>query len=150
MKRICLLPLILVLAASCGNSRLYQPLADDPGEQEVNLGYQKVKQKDNTSSTGTLKVPIGSGYTNIYEYIQGRIAGVEVIGNSFRIRGVRSINGPNEPLILVDGMETSDISNLTPNDIESIDVLKDASSTALYGSRGANGVILITTRKNIE
>ena len=74
------------------------------------------------------------------------MAGVEVVGTSIRIRGDHSINSSNEPLLIVDGMEVSDISDLSPDEVETIDVLKDAATTALYGSRGANGVILITTR----
>ena len=78
------------------------------------------------------------------------MAGVEVVGTSIRIRGERSINSSNEPLIIVDGMETSDISDISPEEVQTIDVLKDASTTALYGSRGANGVILITTRRSTK
>jgi len=75
---------------------------------------------------------------------------VEVNGTSIRIRGERSILGNNEPLILVDGMVTDDISHISPEEVDRIDVLKDASSTAIYGSRGANGVILITTRRSAK
>ena len=78
------------------------------------------------------------------------MAGLEVNGTTLRIRGDRSILGSNEPLILVDGVVTDDIGYITPDEVERIDVLKDASSTAIYGSRGANGVILITTRKSVE
>ena len=148
MKKTCCLLAIALMACSCGTpGKYYIPDGTDPGEEEVNLGYQKVKKKDSTSSTSSLKVTRGSGYTNIYEYLQGRVAGVEVNGTNIRIRGERSLNGSNEPLILVDGIETSDISYISPDEVESIDVLKDASSAAMYGSRGANGVILITLRK---
>ena len=148
MKRIALFLLAVMMVSACGSSKLYTPDGRDPGEEEVNLGYQKIKKKDSTASTASLKVPRGSGYSNIYEYLQGRVAGVEVVGTSIRIRGERSINSSNEPLIIVDGMETSDISSISPEEVQSIDVLKDASTTAIYGSRGANGVILITTRSS--
>ena len=148
MKRLSLLLSIILLASACGSSKLYVPDGRDPGEEEVNLGYQKIKKKDSTAATASLNVPRGSGYSNIYEYLQGRVAGVEVVGTSIRIRGERSINSSNEPLIIVDGMETSDISSISPEEVQSIDVLKDASTTAIYGSRGANGVILITTRNS--
>ncbi len=148
MKRISLLILIALLAGSCGSTRGYIPV--DDSEEDVNLGYQKVRRRDSTSATSTVKVKRGSGYSNIYEYLQGRVAGLEVNGTTLRIRGDRSILGSNEPLILVDGVVTDDIGYITPDEVERIDVLKDASSTAIYGSRGANGVILITTRKSVE
>ena len=81
---------------------------------------------------------------------KGRVPGLVVNGTSITIRGVNSILGSNEPLILVDGMETDDISHIQPDMVERVDVLKDASTTALYGARGANGVILIVTRKTID
>ena len=148
MKRIALFLLAAMMVSACGSSKYYVSDGRDPGEEEVNLGYQKIKKKDSTASTASLNVPRGSGYSNIYEYLQGRVAGVEVVGTSIRIRGERSINSSNEPLIIVDGMETSDISSISPEEVQSIDVLKDASTTAIYGSRGANGVILITTRNS--
>lgn len=148
MKRISLLILIALLAGSCGSTRGYIPV--DDSEEDVNLGYQKVRRRDSTSATSTVKVKRGSGYSNIYEYLQGRVAGLEVNGTTLRIRGDRSILGSNEPLILVDGVVTDDIGYISPDEVERIDVLKDASSTAIYGSRGANGVILITTRKSVE
>ena len=150
MKKMSLLLMTALLAASCGTGRLYTSDGTDPGEEEVNLGYQTIKKKDSTASTSTLKFKRGSGYTNIYEYLQGRVAGVEVNGTTIRIRGERSINSSNDPLLIVDGMAVSDISGISPDEVQSVDVLKDAASTAIYGSRGANGVILITTRKTVE
>ena len=147
MKKFCYLLAILLIAGSCSTLKnLYIPDGTDPGEEEINIGYQKIKKKDSTAATAKLNVERGSGYSNIYEYLQGRVAGVEVVGTSIRIRGDHSINSSNEPLLIVDGMEVSDISDLSPDEVETIDVLKDAATTALYGSRGANGVILITTR----
>ncbi|MCR4824268.1 MAG: TonB-dependent receptor plug domain-containing protein [Bacteroidales bacterium] len=148
MKRIYPLLLIALLACSCGTAR--HANIEDPEEEDVNLGYQKIRRKDSTSATSTVKVKRGSGYSNIYEYLQGRVAGLEVNGTSLRIRGDRSLLGSNEPLILVDGVVVDDISYISPDEVERIDVLKDASSTAIYGSRGANGVILITTRKTVQ
>ena len=66
---------------------------------------------------------------------------------TIRIRGMNSINGSNQPLVVVDGLQGVDIESLNPNDIESIEILKDASATAIYGSQGANGVLMITTKK---
>ena len=150
MKRIAILALVAVFACSCGAGKYYTRPVEGSEDEEVNLGYQKVRRRDSTTATGTLKMDRASGYTDIYEYLQGRVAGVEVNGTSIRIRGERSILGNNEPLILVDGMVTDDISHISPNEVERIDVLKDAASTAMYGSRGANGVILITTRKSAK
>ncbi|GAA0556485.1 SusC/RagA family TonB-linked outer membrane protein [Chitinophaga japonensis] len=101
---------------------------------------------------------------NVVQGLQGRVAGVQITQNSaapggnvsMRIRGTNSINGSSEPLYVVDGVQLSnsgginDISSLSiinPNDIESVEVLKDASATAIYGARGANGVVLITTKR---
>ena len=148
MKRIYLLLLLSLLACSCGSTRGYIP--SDDADDDVNLGYQKIRRRDSTSATSTVRVKRGTGYSDIYEYLQGRVAGLEVNGTTLRIRGDRSILGNNEPLILVDGVVTDDISYISPDEVERIDVLKDAASTAIYGSRGANGVILITTRKSAE
>ena len=93
---------------------------------------------------------------NIAQALQGRLPGIELSQTStrpgatmqIRIRGARSLNASNDPLIVLDGMPfPGSIADLNPNDIKSIDVLKDASATAIYGSRGANGVILITTNR---
>ena len=86
--------------------------------------------------------------------LQGRAAGVLVLntdgapgGNTtIRVRGMNSINGGNNALIVIDGLQGGNLNSLNPNDIESIEILKDASATAIYGSQGANGVILITTK----
>src|SRR5690606_26680384 len=91
---------------------------------------------------------------NPIEAIQGRVAGLDIARNDGRasssssilLRGNRSLTAGNNPLYIIDGIPGS-ITNLNPNDIESIDVLKDASSTAIYGSAGANGVIIITTKQ---
>lgn len=92
--------------------------------------------------------------TSISQSISGRIAGVNISSNSgrpggnqtIRIRGYSSINATNEPLYIIDGVP-GDINILNPNDIESVEVLKDASSTAIYGTRGSNGVIVVTTKR---
>ena len=85
-----------------------------------------------------------------------KTAGVDITSNqrpgetgSITIRGIRSLNASQSPLYVVDGMvvQSGGIDNINPNDIESIDILKDASATAVYGSRGANGVVLVTTKK---
>jgi TonB-dependent SusC/RagA subfamily outer membrane receptor len=93
---------------------------------------------------------------NALQAMQGKVAGVDIGSNerpgtipSINIRGVRSLTASNTPLFVVDGIPliTGSIDNINPQDIESIDVLKDASATAIYGSRGANGVVIITTKQ---
>lgn len=136
-------------------------LVPDPSfslNETVVIGYGTTKKQDLTGSVATVKmadiqaVPV----TSIDQALQGRIAGVDVVGassdpgrgTSINIRGARSITASNEPLIVVDGVmdAVTDINEINPSDIESISVLKDASSTAIYGAKGANGVIMITTR----
>jgi len=124
----------------------------------VVIGYGTQRKRDLTGSIVSIpakdleETPI----TRPDQMIQGRSSGVQVIqtnsapgGNiSIRIRGTNSINSSNEPLFVVDGFPgAGDLTTINPQDIESIEILKDASSTAIYGSRGANGVVLITTKK---
>jgi TonB-linked SusC/RagA family outer membrane protein len=124
----------------------------------VVIGYGSVKRKDVTGAISSIKsdkiAEVASADPT--QVLQGRIAGVMVQtqswkpGNSsqVRIRGNRSITGDNTPLYVVDGIPFQDaINSISPNDIESMEVLKDASATAIYGNRGSNGVILITTKK---
>ena len=122
----------------------------------VVIGYGSVRKKDLTGSVATVKgqdlvkVPVA----NVSEALTGKMAGVNITTTDgspdaeilIRVRGGGSITGDNSPLYVVDGFQTSSISDISPNDIEDITVLKDASSTAIYGSQGANGVILITTK----
>ena len=144
MKRVFFLLLSVALAAGCG------PTIHTPREDaEVNVGYGTVSKSGLTQSVSTIQVKENEmqGYKDIYEYLEGRVAGVEVTYDKrIIVRGVNTVNGSSDPLILVDGQEWQDISALNPNDIKSIDVLK-GSATAIYGVRGANGVILITTKK---
>jgi TonB-dependent starch-binding outer membrane protein SusC len=132
----------------------------------VVIGYGTVKKKDLTGSVGSVKAsqlqerPAAS----VNEALSGRIAGVQVTTNSgrpggatrIRIRGFSSINSSNNPLYVVDGvyipignqtLNSNSIDYINPNDIASVEVLKDASGTAIYGARGANGVVLITTKR---
>ncbi|MHA6246916.1 SusC/RagA family TonB-linked outer membrane protein [Pontibacter sp. CAU 1760] len=126
-------------------------------EEVVVVGYGTQKKSDVTGSVGVvsaeelLKAPV----TNALQGLQGRVAGVNVKLNSGSptssprvvIRGVGTINASSGPLYVVDGVVMEDIQFLNPNDIQSMEVLKDASSTAIYGARGANGVILVSTRR---
>lgn len=130
---------------------------DDLGEVVV-IGYGTQKKKDVTGSTITIKSETLNEIKapNIFNQLQGRAAGVDIVSNSsqigaggeIRIRGNRSITGNNNPLIVVDGMVYGgSVNDLNPENIASVDILKDASATAIYGSRGANGVIIVTTKR---
>lgn len=112
-----------------------------------NMGYGiKVSDEDNTGSISTLQPDDKVPYRDIYEYLQGKVAGVQVQGKKISIRGISSINASTDPLFIVDGVAVEDISWINPRDVKSIDVLKDGPGCALYGSRGANGVIIITMK----
>lgn len=122
-------------------------------EELIDLGYGKVKRKELTMSVSkvSLDEKAVSGYSDIGEYLMGKVPGLKVtkVGNGYKyiIRSTGTIYGDTDPLFVVDGMTVDDISYLNPNDIAHVEVLKDAASSAIYGSRGGNGVILITTRK---
>ena len=129
-------------------------------QEVVAVGYGTMKKSDLTgavtsvSADQLLKAPV----SGLDQALQGRAAGVTVTSGSgqpgeaatIRIRGIGSAIGGNDPLYVVDGVITSDIKFLSPSDIKSMEILKDASATAIYGSRGANGVILITTKSGGE
>ena len=127
-------------------------------DEVVVIGYGSVRKSDLTGSVGAIKGEklLDRQATNVAQSLQGRIPGVDVAVNSsapgyqprIRIRGVGSINSSLEPLYVIDGIVgVSNPNLLNPNDIESLEVLKDASATAIYGARGANGVIIITTKR---
>jgi TonB-linked SusC/RagA family outer membrane protein len=122
------------------------------------VGYGTVKKSDLTGVVGSVKAKelMERPAINVEQSLAGKIAGVNVSTNSGRpggrtavsIRGFSSINASNDPLYIVDGVEwTEGLSNINPNDIENIDVLKDASATAIYGTKGSNGVIMVTTKR---
>ncbi len=122
----------------------------------VVTGYTAQRKKDLTGAVGVVNAEdlrqIPS--SNINSQLQGRVSGVTVSGDGrpgsvakVRIRGFASFTGANDPLYIVDGVPTLDVSTLNPNDVENISVLKDAGAASIYGSRAANGVILITTKK---
>ena len=130
-------------------------------EEVVVIGYGQQKKEAVTGSVSSLsgnalkEVPSA----NITEALHGRMPGVEISRIStkpgaeqqIRIRGTRSLTADNNPLIVLDGIPfAGSIGDISPNDIKSLDILKDASATAIYGSRGANGVILITTHKGVK
>ena len=141
-----------------GNLNISLPIFTQELEQVVVVGYGTVKKKDLTGAvSGIGQAEIKSRpVDNALEAMQGKVAGVDISTNErpgtvgdITIRGVRSLTASNSPLFVVDGIPliTGGIDNINPSDIESIDVLKDASATAIYGSRGANGVVIVTTKQ---
>ena len=132
----------------------------------VVVGYGTQRKVETTGAIASVKAEdiVQTPVTNVAQGLQARMAGVQITQNSsapggnisVRVRGTNSINGTSEPLYIVDGIqisnsggvnEVSPLSTINPSDIESVEVLKDASATAIYGSRGANGVVLITTKR---
>lgn len=124
-------------------------------DEVVVVGYGTMRKSDLTGSVSRIDADKMKQLStvDVAQSIQGRVAGVNVVSNSgepgagtkIRIRGVGTVNN-SDPLFIVDGFPVSDISHVAPNDIESMEVLKDASATAIYGSRGANGVIMVKTK----
>src|SRR5690606_8256148 len=135
--------------------------SDTSLDEEVVVGYGTQRKESVTGSVASnggevmREVPA----PNISQALQGRLAGVEMSQTSsrpgatmqIRVRGTRSLSADNNPLVVLDGIPfPGSLADINPNDIKSIDILKDASATAIYGSRGANGVILITTDKGTK
>ena len=129
-------------------------------EEVVVIGYGSVKKKDITGSVATVDAEalVGVPVASAVEAMQGKLAGVQITTTEgspdaemkIRVRGGGSITQSNDPLFIVDGFPVESISDIPATDIEDITVLKDASSTAIYGSRGANGVIIVTTKSGKE
>ena len=161
--------------AVAGRTRIDVTLQEDAIalEEVVAIGYGSMKKSDLTGAVSSIKSELleNKPIASFDNALRGQIAGVQVRQNdgqpgggaSIRIRGTSSINGTNEPLYVIDGVPLisesvtegqglviNPLSSLSTNDIESIEVLKDASATAIYGARGANGVILVTTKKGRE
>lgn len=123
----------------------------------VVVGYGTQKKSDVTGALSSVSAKDfkDQPVTRLDQALQGRATGVQVVNNSgapggdvkIRVRGSNSILGDNNPLYVIDGFIGGDFNNLNPDDIANIEILKDASSTAIYGSRGANGVVLVTTKR---
>ncbi|TLX70594.1 TonB-dependent receptor [Labilibacter sediminis] len=135
-----------------------QMMADAIGlEQVVVVGYGVMKKSDVVGSVASVNVNDFSNTptSDVQNMLKGRVAGVEVTldnaepggTSSILIRGKRSIEGNNDPLVIVDGVPVSSMNDINPNAIESIEILKDAASQSIYGARASNGVILITSKK---
>jgi len=162
----------LVVTSVGYKTRVVQGVTNDPSkivaviletsstvlDQVVVVGYGTQRRKDVTGAISSIKGDdvLSVPTSNIQGAMQGKAAGVDVqtVGTTpgstaqIRIRGIRSINGSNDPLLVVDGIPfDGSLNDLNPDDISSFEILKDASATAIYGSRGSNGVILITLKR---
>lgn len=142
-----------------GRTRIDVKLAEDSQllQEVVVVGYGVQRKSDLTGAVASVKAADALKNTptgNVSDALQGRMAGVSVLSgsgnptedNTIRVRGVNSITAETGPLVVIDGFIGGNLQSLNPSDIQSIEVLKDASATAVYGSRGANGVILVTTK----
>ena len=140
-----------------GRTQIKVTLSEDSEmlDDVVVIGYQTVRRKDLTGSVASVnnKALAATPVSNVAQALQGKLPGVNVTSQdgrpdaavNIRVRGGGSVSQSNEPLILIDGIP-GNLSDVPSDQVESIDVLKDASSTAIYGARGANGVILVTTK----
>jgi TonB-dependent SusC/RagA subfamily outer membrane receptor len=145
---------VTVTGTDAGNVRLIKEVVS--GDEVVVIGYGTARKRDLTGATSSLsgtaleKIPLSSAA----EALTGRLPGVAVTTTDgapgadiiIRVRGGGSVTQDNSPLYIVDGFPVSSLNDIAPTDIASIDILKDASSTAIYGARGANGVVIITTK----
>ena len=125
-------------------------------EEVVVVGYQTVRKADLTGAVAVMnmKEPLSENSGNIMNSMAGKLPGVNVIPDaapggtgSIRVRGMSTANSSNDPLYIIDGVPTDNINCINPADIESMQVLKDAASASIYGSRAANGVVIITTKQ---
>lgn len=148
--------------AVAGRSTINVTLEDESKELEdvVVIGYTTVRKRDLTGAVSQVSskqiedVPVA----NVTEALTGKMAGVNITTPEgspdadvkIRVRGGGSLSQDNSPLYIVDGFEVSSINDIAPSEIETIDVLKDAASTAIYGARGANGVVIVTTKSGKE
>lgn len=126
-------------------------------DEVVVVGYGTMKKSDLTGAVSSVSTQdlMRSGRTDAVGAMQGALPGVQIQRSNNKpggeynilIRGLNTISGSTSPLIVVDGVPGASLSNLNPDDIEKIDILKDASSTAIYGSRATNGVVMVTTKR---
>jgi len=128
-------------------------------EVTVSIGYQTIRKSDLTGAIASVKADeLNLTSPKLSQALVGKVAGVQISqtsgapydGTKIRVRGIGSVNAGSDPLYVIDGYPAGNNLNINPNDIESIDVLKDAASAAIYGSRAAGGVVLITTKRGKE
>ena len=124
-------------------------------DEVVVIGYQTIRKADLTGAVSVMdmKEPLSQNTGNILNSMAGKLPGVNIVpdaapggGGSIRVRGMSTANTSNNPLYIIDGVATDSMNGINPNDIETLQVLKDAASASIYGSRAANGVVVITTK----
>lgn len=143
MKKTLIILCSLLAFIACGTSK--QSVNNGTA---VNIGYGEQEKDQMTTSVSKIKNTRQSeSYSTIFEMIQGKCPGVQVNGERILIRGIGTNSDATDPLYIVDGVQVSSISSIDPIMVDSIEVLKDAASASIYGTQGANGVILITTKK---
>jgi TonB-dependent SusC/RagA subfamily outer membrane receptor len=153
--------LVALAALGCHHSaKPAETPSPQPASDNVSVGYGTQSRAGSNVAVGTVdSTSLGQQTITTWEQlIVGRVAGVQVVngpsGMTLRVRGIATLSGDAEPLVVVDGVALAGTSNLllsvSPGDVERIEVLKDAGSTAIYGSRGANGVILVTLKKRVR
>ena len=147
MKKIIYLLAFATLLTGCGASN-----GVPREEDKVDVGYGTQSKSDLTTAVSNLKVKKTDSqtYSSMYDYLRGRVPGVMVTSdNRIIIRGIGTNSNNTDPLILVDGVQMTDLSNINPADVKSVDVIKDGSSV-IYGMQGANGVVIIKTVGNSD
>ena len=153
--------LLAVLLAACTGTREASDEPQPEGEPAAQSAYGPISQKQSAGSISSVIVRDNEGhsYAHVEQLLIGRVPGLRVLrtpdgGYRLQIRGQSTFLGSEDPLIVVDGMPMlearSALRSISPSDVARIDVLKDAGTTAIYGVRGANGVILITTKRGVR
>src|SRR5690606_31633714 len=147
---------VQTVSKESGNLFTLVGLSNAIEEIEISIGYQKIRKSDLTGAIASVKADeLNITSPKLSQALVGKVAGVQVSqtsgapydGTKIRVRGMGSVNAGSDPLYVIDGYPAGNNLNINPNDIESIDVLKDAASAAIYGSRAAGGVVLITTKR---
>ena len=148
--------LVQNISKESGNLLQLNGLENAIEEITISIGYQKIRKSDLTGAIASVKADeLNLTSPKLSQALVGKVAGVQISqtsgapydGTKIRVRGVGSVNAGSDPLYVIDGYPAGNNLNINPNDIESIDVLKDAASAAIYGSRAAGGVVLITTKR---
>lgn len=158
MKRLILLlfPVAFLLAA-CGSAKKVSSIDGESNtafqDEKIEIGYGSTTREALGFAVDKVNVDDATvrSYSSIADYLRSRVPGVEVNANgTVQIRGQKTLTGPAEALVVVDDVICNNLNTINPNQIHSVQVLKDGGSTAIYGSRGGNGVILITTKMAYE
>ena len=155
MKRLALFAVMLALTACGSAGKIGKDGEKNPNPQDevVDIGYGTAVHREVGSAVNDVKVDevTVQSYTSIAEYLRSRVPGIEVNPNgTIKIRGQQAVLAPSEALIVVDGVICDNINTINPNQVHSVQVLKDGGSAAIYGSRGGDGVVLITTKMAFE